>query len=134
MGRRGRQRKVIHDEDDDLDHAYDELPSRRATKTVSYKETDEDEDVDEELDGIKGLPDGTVLQDNGMQATELNNEEALDDDAYGEEGQDDFPKLRGRRGRRKDHISSQTMMNLKRIKLKNLKMKILFYPLTMRSL
>ena len=71
MGRRGRQRRVIHDEDDDLDHTYDKLPSRRATKTVSYKETDEDEDVVEELGGIKDVPDDAALNINEVEAPDL---------------------------------------------------------------
>lgn len=107
MGRRGRQRRVIHDEDDDLDHTYDKLPSRRATKTVSYKETDEDEDVVEELGGIKDVPDDAALNINEVEAPDLKNEDAVGGVEYGGNGEDGFPELRGRRGRRKrSHIES----------------------------
>ena len=89
MGRRGRQRRVIHDEDDDLDHTYDKLPSRRATKTVSYKETDED-DVVEELGGIKDVPDDAALNINEVEAPDLKDEDAVGGVEYGGNGEDGF--------------------------------------------
>ena len=101
MGRRGRQRRVIHDEDDDLDHTYDKLPSRRVTKTVSYKETDEDEDVVEELGGIKDVPDDAALNINEVEAPDLKDEDAVGGVEYGGNGEDGFPELRGRRAAEK---------------------------------
>ena len=129
MGRRGRQRRVIHDEDDDLDHTYDKLPSRRATKTVSYKETDEDEDVVEELGGIKDVPDDAALNINEVEAPDLKDEDAVGGVEYGENGEDGFPGAA-----EKDHILSRMTMNLKKIKLKNPRTMILFYLLMMRNL
>ncbi|KAL6451348.1 YTA7 ATPase histone chaperone YTA7 [Candida maltosa Xu316] len=106
MGKRGRPKKYISD-DDEFVHGFDGLPPRRATKTVSYKESDND-DEDDVLYGVAKTPvengdeiapaEGLFVNDDYNEEVQAPKEEEVGDVDDDDDEADFMPQPKRRKG------------------------------------